>query len=155
MYRRTRRLIRGSGGGPLIDVRGNVLGVVVAGMTRGVTLAVPADAAWRVAETLKDQGFVKRGYLGILSQPVRLPAAQRAEGRDRGLLVVGVEEDSPAGRGGLMVGDILVGLDGETVEDTEQLQALLAGERVGREVEVKIVRGGEDRGVGVTVGQRG
>ena len=145
----------GLGGGPLVDVRGNVLGVVVAGMMRGVTLAVPADVAWRVAETLKNQGHVKRGYLGILSQPVRLPAAQRAENRNRGLLVVGVEEDSPAGYGGLLMGDILVGLDGETVEDTGELQALLSGERVDKEVEVAVIRGGEAETVHVTVGQRG
>ena len=145
----------GLGGGPLVDVRGNVLGVVVAGMMRGVTLAVPADVAWRVAETLKNQGHVKRGYLGILSQPVRLPAAQRAENRNRGLLVVGVEEDSPAGYGGLLMGDILVGLDGEAVEDTGELQALLSGERVGKEVEVAVIRGGEAETVHVTVGQRG
>ena len=145
----------GLGGGPLVDVRGNVLGVVVAGMMRGVTLAVPADVAWRVAGTLKDQGHVKRGYLGILSQPVRLPAAQRAENRSRGLLVVGVEEDSPADRGGVFMGDILVGMDGETVGDTEELQALLTGERVGKEVEVAVIRGGGAETVRVTVGQRG
>ncbi|MGF1471403.1 MAG: S1C family serine protease [Rubrobacteraceae bacterium] len=144
----------GLGGGPLIDPGGTVLGVVTAGMMRGVTLAVPADAAWQVAGMLKSQGYVKRGYLGILSQPVRLPASQRTEDRSRGLLVVGVEEESPAGRGGLLMGDILVGLDGEAVEDTEELQALLAGDRVGREVEVEVIRGGEARGIPVTVGQR-
>ena len=145
----------GFGGGPLIGPHGNVLGVIVAGTMRGVTLAVPADVAWRVAETLKNQGFVKRGYLGILSQPVRLPAAQRSEGRSRGLLVVGVEEDSPAERGGLLMGDILIGLDRETVEDTEELQALLAGNRVGNEVEVAVIRGGGAHTTHVTVGQRG
>lgn len=144
----------GFGGGPLIDPGGNVLGVIVAGMMRGVTLAVPAGVAWGVAETLKKGGHVERGYLGILSQPVRLPAAQRADGRSRGLLVVGVEEDSPAGHGGLLVGDILVGLDGNTVEATEELQALLAGDRVGKEVEVAVIRGGEAQAVRVTVGQR-
>ena len=145
----------GLGGGPLIDVHGNVLGVVVAGMMRGVTIAVPADVAWRVAGTLEKEGHVKRGYLGILSQPVRLTAVQSADGRGRGLLVVGVEEDSPAGRGGLLVGDILVGLDGEVVEDTEQLQSLLTGERVGKELEVALIRGGEARNASVTVGRRG
>lgn len=144
----------GFGGGPLIGPRDSVLGVIVAGMMRGVTLAVPADAAWRVAETLKNQGYVKRGYLGILSQPVRLPVAQRMEGRSRGLLVVGVEEDSPADRGGLLMGDILVALDGEDVEDTEELQALLAGDRVGKEVEAAVIRGGAARNTRVIVGQR-
>lgn len=145
----------GFGGGPLIDVHGNVLGIITAGMMRGITLAVPADVAWQVAETLKSQGHVKRGYLGILSQPVRLPAAQQAEGRSRGLLIVGVEEDSPAGRGGMLMGDILVGIEGESVEDTDELQALLTGERVGKEVGVEVIRGGEARTVRLTVGQRG
>jgi S1-C subfamily serine protease len=145
----------GFGGGPLIDVHGNVLGIITAGMMRGITLAVPADVAWQVAETLKSQGHVKRGYLGILSQPVRLPAAQRTEGRSRGLLIVGVEEDSPAGRGGMLMGDILVGIEGESVEDTDELQALLTGERVGKEVGVEVIRGGDARTVRLTVGQRG
>lgn len=144
----------GFGGGPLIDVHGGVLGVITAGVMRGVTLAVPEEVAWRVAETLESQGHVKRGYLGILSQPVRLPSAQRAEGRSRGLLIVGVEEDSPADRGGLIVGDILVGLGGQPVGDTDELQALLTGERVGREAEVEVIRGGEARTVRVTAGQR-
>ena len=145
----------GLGGGPLIDVSGNVLGIITGGVMRGVTLAVPADTAWQVARTLKSQGHVKRGYLGILSQPVRLPAAQQSDGRSRGLLVVGVEEDSPAGHGGLLMGDILIGLDGQDVEDTDGLQTLLAGERVGKEVEVEVIRGGESHTVRLTVGQRG
>lgn len=145
----------GFGGGPLIDARGNVLGIIVAGMMRGVTLAVPADEAWRVAGSLKEGGSVKRGYLGILSQPVRLPAAQRIEDRERGLLILGVEEDSPAGRGGLLMGDILIGLDGEPVEDTDELQTLLGGERVGKEAAIGVIRGGEQQTVNVTIGQRG
>lgn len=145
----------GFGGGPLIDVHGDVLGIITAGMMRSVTLAVPADVAWQVAGTLKTQGHVKRGYLGILSQPVRLPAGQRVEGRRQGLLVVGVEDDSPAGRGGLLMGDILVGVDGQSVEDTDELQALLTGERVGKEVRVEVIRGGDPRTVRLTVGQRG
>ncbi len=144
----------GLGGGPLIDARGGVIGIVVAGMMRGVTLAVPADVAWGVAGTLKDQGHVRRGYLGILSQPVSLPPTQRPEGRSRGLLVVGVEEDSPARSGGMLMGDVLIGLDGQPVEDTDELQALLSGERVGKEVAVEVIRGGEMQTVHVTVVQR-
>lgn len=145
----------GLGGGPLVDARGAVLGVITAGAMRGVTLAVPADVARRVAQTLESGERVKRGYLGILSQPVRLPAAQGPEDRSRGLLIVGVEEGSPAGRGGLLVGDILIGLDGHSVEDTDELQVLLTGGRVGQEVPVEVVRGGQVQTVRVTVGERG
>jgi serine protease DegQ len=146
----------GFSGGPLIDVRGNVLGILVSGWGRGAAYAIPADIAWRTAGTLSERGSVKRGYLGILSQPVRLPDGQRLGLTQRGgLLVVGVEDDSPAGRGGLIVGDILATLDGQPVEDTDDLLVLLAGERVGSPVAVGLVRGGELTEIEITVGERG
>ena len=145
----------GFSGGPLIDARGNVLGVMTAGWARGAALAIPADVAWRVARTLESRGSVKRGYLGIMSQPVHLPDAQRTGLTQRGgLLVVGVEDGSPAGRGGLLIGDILATLDGQPVEDTEDLLVLLTGERVGQPVPVKVVRGGELQMLEVTIGER-
>jgi serine protease DegQ len=146
----------GFSGGPLIDVRGSVLGIMTTGMARGVALAIPAELAWRVAGTLEERGSVKRGYLGILSQPVQLPDGQRLGLTQKGgLLVVGVEEGSPAGRGGLIIGDILVTLDAQPVEDTEDLLVLLTGERVGRAFPVKVIRGGELHELQVTVGERG
>jgi S1-C subfamily serine protease len=146
----------GFSGGPLIDARGNVLGIMTTGLARGAALAIPADLAWRVAKTLEERGSVKRGYLGILSQPVRLPDGQRLGLMQRGgLLVVGVEEGSPAGRGGLIIGDILATLDGQPIEDTEDLLVLLTGERVGREVQVEVIRGGELQTLQITVGERG
>jgi serine protease DegQ len=146
----------GFSGGPLIDVRGNVLGVLVSGWGRGAAFAIPADLAWSTAGTLSEGGSVKRGYLGILSQPVRLPDGQRLGLTQRGgLLVVGVEDGSPAGRGGLIVGDILATLDGQPVEDTDDLLLLLAGDRVGSSVPVRLVRGGELAEIEITVGERG
>ena len=146
----------GFSGGPLIDARGDVLGILVSGWGRGAAFAIPADIAWRTAGTLSERGSVKRGYLGILSQPVRLPNGQSFGLTQRGgLLVVGVEDGSPAGRGGLIVGDILATLDGQPIEDTEDLLVLLAGDRVGRSVPVKLVRGGELTEVEITVGERG
>jgi serine protease DegQ len=146
----------GFSGGPLIDVRGNVLGILVSGWGRGAAFAIPADLAWRTAGSLSERGSVKRGYLGILSQPVRLPDGQSLGLTQRGgLLVVGVEDGSPAGRGGLIVGDILATLDGQPVEDTDDLLVLLAGDRVGSSVPVKLVRGGELAEVEITVGERG
>jgi S1-C subfamily serine protease len=146
----------GFSGGPLIDVRGNVLGIMVSGWGRGAAFAIPADLAWRTAGTLSERGSVKRGYLGILSQPVTLPDGQRLGLTQRGgLLVVGVEEGSPAGRGGLIVGDILATLDGQPVEDTDDLLVLLAGDRVGSSVPVGLVRGGELAEIQITIGERG
>jgi serine protease DegQ len=145
----------GLSGGPLIDVGGKVLGIMVSS-SRGTAFAIPADLAWRVAGTLEERGSVKRGYLGILSQPVRLPDGQKLGLTQKGgLLVVGVEDGSPAGRGGLIVGDILATLDGQPVEDTDDLLVLLGSDRIGRAVPVKLVRGGELEELEITVGERG
>ena len=145
----------GFSGGPLIDARGRVLGIMTSGLARGAALAIPVEIAWRVARTLEERGSVRRGYLGILSQPVQLPDGQRLGLTQRsGLLVVGVEDGSPAGRGGVIIGDILVTLDGQPVEDTEDLLGLLTDERVGREAQVQVVRGGVLQTLQVTVGER-
>lgn len=146
----------GFSGGPLIDARGNVLGIMTAGWTRGAAFAIPADIAWRIAKTLENQGSIKRGYLGILTQPVRMPDGQRIGLTQRGgLLVVGVEDGSPAGRGGLLIGDILATLDGQPVEDTDDLLVLLTDERVGETVPVKVVRGGDLQTLQITIGEHG
>jgi S1-C subfamily serine protease len=146
----------GFSGGPLIDARGALLGVLTTGLANGVALAVPAAIAWRVAEALGQQGYIKRGYLGISSQPVELPPGQRAgREQERGLLVVRVEENSPAGQGGLLLGDILIGFDGQVLNDTDDLQALLTGDRVGATLPVEVIRAGALRTLQITVGQRG
>ena len=145
----------GFSGGALIDVRGAVLGILTTGLTGGAALAVPAALAWGLAETLARQGHVPRGWLGIGSQPVRIPAGQRGgRAHERGLLVVELVPESPAARGGLLLGDILVAVDGRPVEDGEALQALLGRERVGRAIAVQVLRGGTPLALDVTVGQR-
>ena len=146
----------GLSGGVLVDVSGHVMGMVTTGLSRGSALAIPADLAWQTATTLAAQGSVKHGYLGVLSQPVRLPESQKAGLEQRGgLLVVGIEEGSPADRGGLMLGDVVVSLEGHAVEETEDLLSLLVGDRVGRGVPVEVVRGGGLATIEVTVGERG
>jgi S1-C subfamily serine protease len=145
----------GFSGGALIDARGAVLGILTTGLAGGAALAVPATLAWGLADSLARQGFVPRGWLGIGSQPVRIPAGQRG-GRthERGLLIVELVPESPAARGGLLLGDILVAVDGQVVDDGESLQALLSGERVGRSIGVQVLRGGTPLALDVTVGQR-
>jgi S1-C subfamily serine protease len=145
----------GFSGGVLADVAGAVLGVLTTGLAGGATLAIPAGLAWRIAGTLARDGAVRRGYLGIGSQPVHIPPAQRGgQPSEAGLLIVEVARESPAERGGLLLGDILVALDGQPVGAPEDLQALLIGERVGRPVPVQVIRGGRPTTVEVTVGQR-
>ena len=145
----------GFSGGPLIDLDGAVIGVLTTGLANGVALAIPASIAKGIADTLATQGYIKRGYLGISSQLVHVPAGQRA-GREQenGLLIVKVEENSPAQRGGVMIGDILVSLDGHVVKDSEDLQIVLAGDRVGKTIAVEVIRGNTVQTLQVTVGQR-
>lgn len=145
----------GFSGGPLIDVTGAVLGITTTGLARGVTMAIPAAIAWRVADTLTHQGKIKRGFLGISSQPVHIPTTQRA-GRqeEEGLLIMRVEEGAPAQQGGVLLGDILVALDNQPVQDPDDLQALLTGDRVGRAVPVTVLRGGALQTLQITIGER-
>jgi len=146
----------GFSGGPLIDPTGAVIGILTTGLINGVPLVVPAAAAWRTAETLAQQGHIKRGYLGVSSQPVELPEAQRAAGQQAsGLLIVRVEPDSPASRAGLLLGDVLISIDGKPVADTDDLQAHLAGDRVGATVAVEVIRGGAPHRLSLTIGERG
>ncbi|HEY4384417.1 MAG TPA: trypsin-like peptidase domain-containing protein [Ktedonobacteraceae bacterium] len=145
----------GFSGGPLIDVEGTVLGILTTGLVNGIALAIPMQIAQQVAEALAQQGYIKRGYLGISSQLVHLPQIQRAgRTQEHGLLIIKVDEKSPAEKGGLLMGDILVGLDGHNISDSEDLQLLLTGDRVGKTIPVEVVRGGSLQTLQVTVGQR-
>jgi S1-C subfamily serine protease len=145
----------GFSGGPLIDTQGAVVGILTTGLVNGAALAIPASIAWRISETIANHGVVKRGYLGISCQPAPLPVAQRA-GRTQeiGLLIVRVEENSPAEQGGLLLGDVIVALAGKPVSDTDDLQAMLTGDHVGVPLAVEIIRGGVSQTINVTVGQR-
>jgi len=145
----------GFSGGPLIDMQGAVIGILTTGLVNGIALAIPMDIAKNIADTLVKQGYIKRGYLGISSQLVRLPDAQRAgQTQEHGLLIVKVDENSPAEKGGLMLGDILVALDGHAINDSEDLQILLTGDRVGKAIPVDVIRGNTLKTLQVTVGQR-
>ena len=147
----------GFSGGPLVNAAGEVLGLNTSGLTHGASLTIPTGLAWQVAAALAQHGHIRRGYLGIRSQPVLLPAAQRqAVGRDQeiGLLLVGIEDDSPAAKGGLLVGDILVGLAGEPINDPDQLLTRLSGIIVGKETPVEILRGGQLMTIAVKIGER-
>jgi S1-C subfamily serine protease len=146
----------GFSGGPLVDSSGKLLGVNTSGLARGIALTIPTGIALKVAESLAAHGHIRRAYLGIRSQPVELAAeAQIALQRKQsgGLLLVGVEAGSPAARAGLMVGDILVGLGGQEVASHDELFAMLAGEVVGQEQTIEVLRGGERRQVQITYGE--
>jgi len=147
----------GFSGGPLVDAEGRVVGINTSGFGHGVALTIPADYAWKVADQLAKNGSVKRGYLGIRSEGVELAeAAQKALKREQesGLLIVGVEKKSPAEAGGLIVGDILVGIDGQPVPHHDALFARLTSEAVDKSIPLEILRGGQPQKVNVKIGAR-
>jgi S1-C subfamily serine protease len=118
-------------------------------------MTVPVSTLRRVVETLLVHGRMRRGHLGIGIQPVRLsPELGQQVGQETGLLLVHVEADSPAEKGGLLLGDTIVALDGHPVRHHDDLFALLSGDRVGTAVPVCIVRAGQVREVTVVIGER-
>jgi len=142
-------------GGALIDGGARALGVVTASDIRGTTVVIPALLAWGIGQQIVAQGGAQQGYLGISSSSTELPERQRAgRTQSHGLLVTGVVEGSPAEAAGILVGDVIVAFDGETVEEPEALVTRLRGDRANKAATLTILRGGEARDVTVTVGER-
>ena len=147
----------GFSGGPLVNTEGETLGLNTSGLTRGSALTIPVKAAWRIADALAKHGSVKRGYLGVRTQPVEIPEAARAalkREQGYGLLVSWLEEGGPAAKGGLLVGDILVAVGSQPVGDPDDLFAALNSDTVGKSIAVEVLRGGKPETINVTVGER-
>ena len=145
----------GFSGGPLVDASGAVRGMNTSALSRGSSVTIPTATVRQVVEALLSHGKVRRGYLGIGTQPVRLaPSAAEQLDQEVGLMIVSVEAGSPAESGGLLQGDILVGVNGDSVQTVDELLMLLGSERVGTQVTVRVIRGGQPVEVAVTVGER-
>jgi S1-C subfamily serine protease len=142
-------------GGVLIDSSGQALGIVTSMAIRGTTVVIPASIAWAAASKVASDGGTRQGFLGISSMAVPLPERQRA-GRTQqfGLLVSHVAAQSPAETGGLMVGDVIVGFDGEALQEPEELVTRLRGNRVGAAVPITVIRGTSAVDVTVTISER-
>ena len=149
-------LYPGFSGGPLVDAAGRVVGLNTSGLARETRLALPVTMVTRVADELLQKGHVSRGYLGLGMQPVRLPEPLRAQLGlgDGALIVVMVEPSGPAARAGVLLGDVLVALDGEPVGDLEDVQARLGSDRVGAEISAVVLRGGVRTELRITVGEQ-
>ncbi len=141
----------GNSGGPLVNSRGEVIGVNTAIIlpAQGLCLAIPINTAKFVATRLIAYGKVKRSYIGVAGQDVRNPGGPTG----RGVLVAAVEAESPAERAGLAEGDIIVGFDGWPVAGIDDLHGLLTEDRVGVESLLSILRGGEPMTLEVVPGE--
>lgn len=149
----------GNSGGPLFNLSGQVVGVNSQIYSRtggfmGVSFAIPIEVAMDVANQLRDKGHVSRGWLGVLIQDVTRELAESFDmERPRGALVAKVLPDSPAERGGLQVGDIIVRFDGQAVESSSALPPLVGMTPLERDVEVEIVRQGKRSTRRIVIGE--
>lgn len=146
----------GFSGGALVNSQGQVLGINSSALARGISLAIPTETVRRVVEAVLSGGRVRRGYLGVSVQPVPLPPALAGRlglNQPSGLLVMSTESDGPAEQSGIILGDILVNLGGQTITDLEDLQAVLGSNQVGSTVAGRIVRGGEMQQLSIAIGE--
>jgi S1-C subfamily serine protease len=148
-------ILKGFSGSLIADVRGRALGLGTAGLLRGHAMTVPPETLQRVVGALLEHGRIPRGQLGVGLLPLQLPAnLEEATGQATGLMVVMIQPGSAAEKAGVLVGDILIALDGIPVSDLSQLHALLSQERVGTATELRVVRAGEVRTISVTIQAR-
>ncbi len=151
----------GNSGGPLLDINGNIVGINTAiisqtGGNLGIGLAIPINMAKSVYEQLVDKGFVVRGFLGVRLQELTPELAKSFGMEDsKGALVAEVVEDSAAEEAGIKRGDVIIELNGEEVEDRDELINKIGMFEPGKEVEITILRDKEEITKAVELGQRG
>jgi S1-C subfamily serine protease len=137
-----RQLPRGFAGGPLVDVDGAVIGMNTRTLVRGADLAVPVVTLRRVVDEIARHGGVRHGYLGVGAYPAR-----------GGALVASVDDAGPAAKAGVLIGDLLVEVDGVALDGPESLRSALA-DRSDKAVKLVIVRAGARKELDVTIGSR-
>jgi serine protease Do len=152
-------MLPGFSGGPLIDASGNLLGLNSSHFARGGGgLTITNEAIDNVVAALQTHGKIRRGFLGIGAQAVPIPQALGAAAgttQETGLVIVSVEQDGPAEQGGVLLGDVILSVNGRAVGSVEELQEVLTGELVGQQATLSLIRGGNAHSMTVTVGERG
>jgi S1-C subfamily serine protease len=146
----------GFSGGALVDAHGRVAGIITSG-PRNSVLAIPAATVNRVIEQLSSKGRITRGFLGLGMQPVRLPDTLKQSLKlesHGGVIIVEVKAGGPADKAGVLIGDVLVELDGRTIGEPGDVQAALDPEQVGKTVKAKFVRAGAKIELSIVVGER-
>jgi S1-C subfamily serine protease len=145
----------GLAGAAVADVEGQLLGLLVSGLGRSRRMVLPPATLTRTVEELLAHGRVRRGYLGVGTQAVHLPPElQGVAGQEHGLLVVAVQEGSPASTAGLLFADVLLSLSGTPTSDVHDLLGTLAEAPVGEALEVKLLRSAVVQTLTVRVGAR-
>jgi S1-C subfamily serine protease len=144
-------------GGAVVDARGNVVGIATPKFARFGAIAIPAATVNRVADLLLGKGRIPRGYLGVGLQPIRLPAELAQSTQRKGktaTIVLDVAPDGPAHQAGLLIGDLLLSLDGQEVLHPGDVHSTLGPDSIGKTFVAQLLRGGELREVGIRVIER-
>lgn len=144
-------------GGAVVDAEGHLIGMATRGLTRAGGIAIPVATLDRVVDAVLARGRVVRGYLGVGLQPVPLSAhltKHLGRKQEHGLIVVSVEEESPAEKAGVLLGDVLAAINGKPIDDTGDVLAHLDAGSPGRVLEWQVLRGGRVQSVAVTVGEK-
>jgi S1-C subfamily serine protease len=148
-------LYPGFSGGPLVNVSGEMTGMNNLMFGRGKSVAVGTPVVAHVVEGLLSHGRIQRGYLGVRTQLVGLPAHLTQSlgiAQDRGLLIIQAEPNGPAEKGGILPGDILLRVGQQLTQDVEQLRHHLRSYHAGQSVALRLIRGGALRDISVTLG---
>lgn len=138
------RVNPGYSGGPLVDASGRLIGMNVAYFSRR-GIAVPVNTLSKVVQRLADGKPFKRAYMGIASNPVELPeevATLKSVGQESGVMVLSVEEGTPAKAAGLAFGDVILRFNGESISSSEDLTGLLGEDAIGKKAKLSVLRGG-------------
>ena len=149
-------LRRSGAGSALVDVQGQVIGFSTFGPHRTV-LTIPTQTISRVFQQLQDKGHVSRGYLGLGMQPVKLPESlgrQYGLANEFGIMIISVEPEQAAEQAGIVLGDILVSIDKQVVQDPQEIQPFLTSQNVGKVLQIQLIRGGQLQDISVTIGER-
>jgi S1-C subfamily serine protease len=150
-------LYPGFSGGPLVSVDSTVLGLNTNGFGRGRAVTIPVSTINRTVDELLEKGHIARPYLGIAMQPVAIPEALRGKlksAAEGGLVVLHVEPGGPADKAGIVLGDVIVELQGKPALDTEHVQDVLASAKVGQKIGTTIIRGGVPVVLSIALGER-
>ena len=146
----------GNSGGPLINMRGEVIGIntaIIAGGP-GIGFAIPINMAKQILSQLKEKGEVTRGWLGVMIQKVTPELAKQfGLEKSEGALVAQVMEDSPAEKAGIKREDIIIEFDRQKIHKMTELSRIAANTPVGKQVEVKVIRQGREKTLNVVVGE--
>ncbi|MDX5518066.1 MAG: PDZ domain-containing protein, partial [Wolbachia endosymbiont of Andrena agilissima] len=151
---------RGNSGGPLFDLNGKVIGINTAiyspsesGGNVGIGFAIPSNLAMSIIDTLKSGKKIKHGWLGVQVQPITKEFAESLGLKDiKGALVASIVKDSPAEKGGIKVGDILLEFDGKKIDRMTQLPQMVSRAGPEKKVQVKLLRKSKEVNIKVVIG---